>query len=74
MIIIGVITYFTVYKKYDIGLKEIISENLVITVLVGIVEAVFFLHIALKFVPVTTTDLMTDLIDRTEYKINKQLS
>ena len=73
LIIIGVITYFTLYKKYDIGLTEIISENLVITVLVGIVEAVFFLYIARKFVPVTTTDLMTDLIDRTEYKINKQL-
>lgn len=73
-IIIGVITYFTVYKKYDIGLKEIILENIASTILIGIVEAVFFLYIALKFVPVTKTDLITDLIDRTKYQINKQLT
>jgi len=73
-IIIAVIMYFTLYKKYHIGLKEILSENLLITVLVGIVEAVFFFNITLKFVPVTTSDLITDLVDRTEYQINKQLS
>ena len=74
LIIIGVIMYFTLYKKYDIGIKEIISENLLIAVLVGIVEAVFFLYVALEFIPVTTSDLVTDFIDRTEYQINKQLS
>lgn len=74
LIIIGVIMYFTLYKKYDIGLKDIISENILISVLVGIVEVVFFLYVTSKFVPVTTSDLMKDFVDRTEYQINKQLS
>lgn len=74
LIIVGVILYFTMYLKYDIGLKEILSETFLITVLVCIVESVFFLHVALKFVPVTTADLLSDLIDRTEYQLNKQLN
>ena len=73
LILIGAIVYFTVYKKMDIWLGTILLENFVIAVLIGIIEAVFFLNVALKYSPVTTSDMMNQLIDRTEYHINEQL-
>ena len=73
LILIGAIVYFTVYKKMDIGLGTILLENFVIAVLIGIIEAVFFLNVALKYSPITTSDMMNQLIDRTEYHINEQL-
>lgn len=73
LILIGAIVYFTVYKKMDIGLGTILLENFVIAVLIGIIEAVFFLNVALKYSPVTTSDMMNQLIDRAEYHINEQL-
>ena len=65
MILIGAIVYFTVYKKMDIGLGTILLENFVIA-------AVFFLNVALKYSPITTSDMMNQLIDRTEYHMNEQ--
>jgi len=73
LILIGAIVYFTVYKKMDIGLGTILLQNFVIAVLIGIIEAVFFLNVALKYSPVTTSDMMNQIIDRTEYHINEQL-
>ena len=72
LILIGAIVYFTVYKKMDIGLGTILLENFVIAVLIGIIEAVFFLNVALKYSPITTSDMMNQLIDRTEYHMNEQ--
>jgi hypothetical protein len=74
LILVGSISYFSLYKKYDIGLKEILIDNLLIAIFVGIVEAIFFINIASKFSPITASDMVTQLIDRTEYQINKQLA
>ena len=71
--IISSITYFTVYLNYDIGLKEIIFETITVTVLVGIFEAMFFLNIAIKYSPVKPSQLMSNIIDRLKYQLNKQL-
>ena len=73
VVLIGAIVYFTVYKNMDIGLGIILLENLCIAIFVGIIEAIFFLNVALKYAPVTTSDMMNQLIDRTEYHINEQL-
>jgi hypothetical protein len=74
LILLGSIFYFSLYKKYDIGLKEILIDNLLIAIFVGIVEAIFFINIASKFSPITASDMVTQLIDRTEFQINKQLA
>lgn len=74
ILIILSIVYFKFYKKYDIGLSKILVENLIISSLVGLIEALFFLHIGLKYVPITTSDLVSSLVDRSEYQLYKQLS
>jgi len=74
VLIISTISYFTLYKKYDIGLKSILIDNFIITILIGIVEAFFFISVAFKYVPVTASDMFTQIIDRLEYNINKQMS
>lgn len=72
-IIICAILYFVVYKKMDIKLGTILLENFFIFVFVGIIEVLFFLNIVLNYSQVTTSDMMNQLIDRSEYHINEQL-
>ena len=57
----------------DIGLGVILMDNFFISVFIGIIKAIFFLGVALKYSPVTTSDMMNKLIDITEYHINEQL-
>lgn len=74
IVLIGFIVYFTYYKKYDIKLGSILIENFFIALFVGIIELLFFLNIALKYAPVTTSDMVNQLVDRTEYHIDKELT
>lgn len=74
LVLICVIIYFKFYKKYDIGLKIILYENLAIFTCIGIIELMFFLNVALKYSPVTESDMVTQVVDRVEYKINEQLA
>jgi hypothetical protein len=73
VIIVGFIIYFSIFKKMDIGLGSILLENFFISIFIGIIEALFFLYIALLYSPVNTSDMMNQIIDRTEYQINTQL-
>ena len=63
------IIYFTVYKKYDIHMCDIIVENFLILVFVGIVEFIFFTHVAFKYNPVTSSDTALNIIDQLKNKI-----
>lgn len=73
MIILSSIIYFTVYLKYDIGLKEILFENIIVTILVGSFEALFFLNISFKYSLLKPSQLTSNIIDRLKYQLNKQL-
>jgi hypothetical protein len=74
LVLIGVIVYFVHFKKMDIGLGKILLTNFFIIVFVGIIEALFFMNIALKYSPVTSSDMINQLVDRTEYNINEELN
>ena len=74
IVIILSIVYFKFYKKYDLGLSKILVETMVISCLVGLIEVLFFLHIRLKYVSVARSDLVSELVDRSEYQLYKQLS
>lgn len=71
--IISAVCYFTLYKKYDIGLKSILIDNIIIAILIGGVEAFFFVSVAFKYIPTTSSDMFTQIIDRVTYNINKQM-
>ena len=73
LVLIGLIVYFTVYKKYDIQLKSILIDNFFIFTFVGIIEVLFFTNIAIKYIPVTSADMTNSLIDRVNYHVKKQL-
>ena len=64
--------YFIFYKKYDINPFKIFLEVLFVTILVGGVEALFFVNVALKYAPVNSSTLGSSFIDRLKYQINKQ--
>jgi len=71
--IAAIILYFTVHLKYNIGLKEILFETIVTTVMIGILEAIFFLNIAIKYSPVKPSQLLSNILNRLKYQLNKQL-
>ena len=70
MILIGSSLYFKFYKKYDIDFKYIIISTIIIALLSGIIEVLFFLNIALKYIPVTSSDMISYVIDRIKYHVN----
>lgn len=73
ILLIGTILFFKYYKGYNINLKEILLENLIIFTFIGIIEFGFFMFIALKYVPVTPDVAVVSMIDRLKYLINKKM-
>lgn len=70
VVLIGIICYYKFYKKVDINLKYILVENLIFFIFIGIIEALFFIKIASKYIPVTPDFVSTTLLDRLKYNIN----
>jgi len=73
IIIIVLIIYYKGIKKYDIGLVEILKENISVFILVGVIEFIFFINIALKYSPVNSSNMSDNIIDRIEYNIKNKL-
>ena len=73
ILIILLIIYYKVIKNYNIGLLEILKENISVFFLVGTIEFLFFLNVALKYSPVKSSDMSNDIIDRIEYNIKNKL-
>jgi hypothetical protein len=65
--------YFRWVRKYDISLKHMIMENIIIFVFVGIVEYLFFTKIAAKYIPVTPEFVSTSILDRIKARLNASL-
>jgi hypothetical protein len=74
VLLICTMLYFSYYKKLDIEMGIILVDNFFIAVFVGIIELLFFMNIALKYTPVTTYDMVNQIIDRAEYHINEELN
>ena len=70
VVLLGIICYYKFYKKVDINLKYILVENLIFFIFIGIIEALFFIKIAAKYIPVTPDFVSTTLLDRIKYNIN----
>lgn len=73
VILLSMIAYFVFYKKYNIGLKNILVENLVIFSIAGIIEFLFFTQIAIKYIPVTPDKASGSILDGVKDKFNKIL-
>ena len=67
IIIIGVL-FFINALSFDV-LKHILLENVLTFIFVGIIEIIFFLNIALKFIPAPPSLIFTSLIDNLKLNI-----
>lgn len=72
-IFIGLIIYYKVYKKQDIGFKHILLENIIIFSFAGLIEYLFFMYVAVKYIPVTPDVLTGSILDNIEDKFNDVL-
>jgi len=74
LVLLFITLYFTLYKKYDIHLRSIFTENIIIFFFVAIIEFLFFAFIISKYIPIQPDFVATSLIDRIKYHVNKTLS
>lgn len=61
--------YFN-WKNFQVNLGWIIIENFIILALVGLIELLFFLNVASKYVPVNPSALKKEIIGATLEKIH----
>ena len=73
VLLIGMIVYFVFYKKYDIGFKHILLENLIIFSIAGVIEILFFKYIAVTYIPVTPDAATSNVLDGVKDKFNRIL-
>lgn len=73
VLLIGMIVYFVFYKKYDIGFKHILVENLIIFSIAGVIEILFFKYVAVKYIPVTPDEATNNVLDGVKDKFNRVL-
>jgi hypothetical protein len=67
---IGMFVYFRYIKGYDIHIGQIIAENFVVFLFVGVIEFAFFMYIASKYIPVTPDFVATSALDRVKTNLN----
>ena len=72
-IFIGLIIYYKVYKKQDIGFKHILLENIIIFSFAGLIEYLFIMSVAVKYIPVSPDVLTGSILDNIEDKFNDVL-
>lgn len=67
LVIVVVITLLVLYYKfrlgYNLNMNYIIIMNIVVFVLIGIVEYIFYTNIALKYTPVKQSDISSSVIE-----------
>ena len=71
-ILVLAIVVFHYYFKKKISLLTILLENLVIFLLIGFIEFMFFKFIASKYIPLNKSDVMNTLIQRIIHNLSKK--
>lgn len=71
MIFIGAILYFSLGLGYHIHFKHILIMNAIIFGITGLIEYLFFVNVASKYVPVTPDFTTNTILDRVKKNLNK---
>jgi hypothetical protein len=66
--LIGMIIYHKI-KNHDLNVGAIVLENIVIFMFIGIVEYLFFAHVASKYIPTTPYNVSETLLDGVASKL-----
>jgi hypothetical protein len=73
ILFIGSVIYFKYYKKYNIDLSHIITENVILFSFIGVLEYLFFSKIASKYVPITPDFIQNTILDRIKYIVDRSI-
>ena len=73
LLLIALYVYFRFYLGHNVSLKHIFVENLVIFIFIGLVEYMFFMHIAKKYIPVSPAFVSTTVLNRIKYQLGKSM-
>lgn len=70
LFIISVI-FLKYYMNYDVHIGHILLLNIVIFSITGVIEYLFFMNVASKYVPVTPDVISNTILERLKYNLNK---
>jgi hypothetical protein len=73
-IFVSFYVYFRFIKGLKVSLGNVIIENLIFFSFIGVIEYLFFVKIAAKYIPVTPDFVSTTLLDRIKYNVDKTIS
>lgn len=73
VILLGLFLYYKFILKFNITIKRIIGENIVIFIFIGIIEYVFFMSIASKYIPTTNELVSNTIFDSIKKRIQSEL-
>jgi hypothetical protein len=65
--------FLKIVMRYDLGIREIILENIIIFSFVGVFEVYFFLNFASKYIPSPTSAASTSAIERLKKRLGQQI-
>ena len=73
ILLVGMIIIYK-YLGYNLHLREIFIENIVIFAFVGLIEYLFFTQIASKYIPVTPDVAGTTILQRIDDNILEKVT
>ena len=73
LLCICIYVYFTFYKKTSINIGYILKENLIVFLLIGLIEFIFFKMTASTYIPAYPTSIGKIVLDRCKDNLQKQL-
>lgn len=71
LFLVGLGYYFDIIKKLNIKWGEIFKENFIIFSIIGIIEYLFFVNVAFKYVPVEPSTITNIILQKLKENINK---
>jgi hypothetical protein len=66
-----IVIFLKYYMKYDVHIGHILLINIIIFSLTGVIEYLFFMNVASKYIPVTPDVISDTILERIKYNLGK---
>ena len=70
ILFIVLVLFLKYYLKYDIHIGHILLMNIIIFSITGLIEYLFFVNVASKYIPITPDVISNTMLERIKYNIN----
>ena len=69
VLIVGIFIYFKFFSDYEVDITHILITNSIVFLITGLIEFLFFMYIATKYIPESPDKISNTLLDRIKQDI-----